>query len=139
MPIDGFLKIDGIEGECKDAQHEGWLDITELAWGLSQEPVPATDGTFSAGTPTVRSVQFTAPLGRASPNLFLACCMGRQIASMTFEGRLNYNDEHFTFMRADFKDCLVTSVETTSAGAFVTEEFEVVFRSVNVQTKERPL
>ena len=139
MPIDGFLKIDGIDGECKDADHPKWIDVTGFEWGMTQETVPGPDGTFSACTPTVQSVQFSQPLSRASPLLFDACVTGRQIAAMTFEGRLNYGGDHFTFMQAEFKDCLVASIDTSSAGAGVTEEVEIVFRSVDVRTKERPI
>ena len=139
MPIDGFLKIDGIEGECKDTGHEGWLDVTGFDWGLSQEANPGTDGKLVGGTPTVRSAQFTQPFGRASPRLFISCAMGHQFPGMTLEGRLNYGKEKFTYLRAQFKDCLITSVQTQSTEAQITEEVEVVFRSVNVETWERPL
>jgi type VI secretion system secreted protein Hcp len=138
MPIDGFLKIEGIEGESKDADHPGWLDVTGFAWGLSQEAVPDVDGKLSPGTPTVQSAQFTDVFGRASPGLFRACCMGSQIPAMTFEGRVSHGDEHFTVLKVELKDCLVTSVTTGSAGETVTEQIEVVFRSVFVEVKERP-
>jgi type VI protein secretion system component Hcp len=57
---------------------------------------------------------------------------------MTFEATVANGDTPFVFLRVDFKDCLITSVQTSSAGAEVTEQIEVVFRSVNVQNKELP-
>jgi type VI secretion system secreted protein Hcp len=138
VSIDGFLRIDGIDGESRDADHPGWLDVTGFEWGLSQEALPSMDGTLSAGTPTVRTARFSDVFGRASPGLFRACCTGRQIAAMTFESRVNFGDEHFTVLRVELKDCLVTSVETGSAGEFVTEQIEVAFRSILVEAKERP-
>jgi type VI secretion system secreted protein Hcp len=139
MPIDGFLKIDGIEGECKDGAHEGWLDVTDFDWGLDQEALPAPDGKLAGGTPTVRSAQFTQPFGRASPRLFISCAMGHKFPAMTLEGRLNYGEESFRYLRAEFRDCLITSISTQSTETQITEEVEVVFRSVNVETWERPL
>jgi type VI secretion system secreted protein Hcp len=139
MPIEGFLKVEGIEGECKDIAHPGWIDVNGFEWGLGQEARPGPDGSLVAGTPTVRSVRFSQQMSRASPRLFEACCVGRGISSMTFEGRLQHGDEPFVFMRADFKDCLVTSFDASSSGGLADEQVEVVFRSVNVQTKERPL
>ena len=58
--------------------------------------------------------------------------------TMTFEATIANGDTPFVFMRADFKDCLITSVQTASSETAVTEQVEVVFRSVNVQTKELP-
>ncbi len=136
--MDGFLKIEGIEGECKDASHRGWLDVTSFSWGMSQEVVPGPDGSIGAGTPTVRSAEFTQPFSRASVRLFEACVTGRELPTMTFEGTIANGDTAFVFLHVDFKDCLITKVDTSSSGAQVTEQIEVVFRSVNVQSKELP-
>ena len=35
MAVDMFLKLDGIEGESKDAKHAGEIDIESFAWGMA--------------------------------------------------------------------------------------------------------
>ena len=32
MAYDAFLKIDGINGESKDSQHHGWIEISSFSW-----------------------------------------------------------------------------------------------------------
>jgi type VI secretion system secreted protein Hcp len=138
MPLDGFLKVDGIEGECKDSLHKKWIDVTGVSWGVSQEVVPSPDGAIGAGTPEVQSFRFTQPYNRASVGLFQACAMGRQIPSMEFEAVVPHGDQPFVYLKIQLKDCLVTRVHTGSSGAHVTEQVEVVFRSIFIESQERP-
>lgn len=137
--MDGFLKVDGIEGECKDARHGRWIDVSGVSWGASQEVVPAPEGGIRGGDAEVQAFSFTHLYDRASVGLFQACATGRQIPSVLFEGVLAHGDEPFVFLRAEFKDCLVTSVQAASAEAHVTETVEIVFRSVQIDSFERPL
>jgi type VI secretion system secreted protein Hcp len=139
MPLDGFLKIEGIEGECKHSNYKKWINVSGVSWGVSQEVVPAPDGSIAAGTPEVQSFNFTQPYNRASVGLFQACATGRQIPSMQFEAIVPHGDEPFVFLKVLFKDCLVTKINTSSSGAHVSEQVEVVFRSIMIESQERPL
>src|SRR5262245_10141761 len=116
MPLDGFLKIEGIEGECKDARHPRWINISGMSWGVSQEVAPAPDGALAAGTPEVQSFSFTQPYSRASVGIFQACALGRQIPTMQFEAVLPHGDQPHVFLKILFKDCLVTKVHASSSG-----------------------
>src|SRR4051812_49028583 len=98
MPIDGFLKLDGIKGECKDSAHKGWINVTGLEWGMSQEASPGMDGTLKAGTPEVQQMKFSQPYGRGSIPMFMACANGRQIPSATFEACLPNGDSLHTYL-----------------------------------------
>jgi type VI secretion system secreted protein Hcp len=40
MPVQMFLKLDGIAGESTDPKHKGEIDIQGWSWGLS-EPAPS--------------------------------------------------------------------------------------------------
>ncbi|GLR10537.1 hypothetical protein COO59_11810 [Mixta theicola] len=48
MSIDLFLKIDGIEGEAKDANHKGWITLSSFSWGTSQPGKMQTGGGLQA-------------------------------------------------------------------------------------------
>ena len=136
--LEGFLKVEGIDGECKDASHKGWIDVTGLSWGVSNQAAPSDDGSLEAGTPEVQSVSFSQQYNRASIGLFLACATGREIASMIFEGVARDGDSRPVLLRITIKDCLVTKVATSSTAANVMERVEVVFRSIDMQAQERP-
>ncbi len=136
----GFLKVEGIEGESKDATHRRWIDVSNVSWGMSQEAVPAVDGGLAPGAAEVQALSFTHRYDRASVRLFEACATGRMIGSMIFEAVVPFReDELYVYLRAEFQDCLVTSVQTSSVGEHVMETVEVVFRSVQVESFDKPL
>jgi type VI secretion system secreted protein Hcp len=135
--LEGFLKIDGIEGECKDVLHKRWIDVSGFSWSVSNEVVPAPNGSFTGGTPEVQAVSFTQPYSRASVGLFMACANGRQIPEMVFESLIRDGDSRPAILKAIFRDCIVMKVATSSAEANVTERIEIAFRSVLVESEGR--
>lgn len=138
MPMDGYLQLEGIEGECKESAHRGWIDVSGFTWSVSQEVAPGQGGKPEAGVPSVSDFTFTQKLGRSSPVIFEACCTGRQFATVTFEGLSPHGASRFKYLSVRFKDCLITSVGVSNSGETVTERIQVAFRSVNAEMKERP-
>jgi len=138
MPMDGYLQLEGIEGECKDAAHRGWIDVSGFTWSVSQEAGPGQGGLLEAGVPSVSDFTFTHRLGRSSPGVFEACCTGRQFPTVTFEGLSPHGATRFKYLSVRFKDCLITSVGVSNQEATVTEQIQVAFRSVFAEIKERP-
>ncbi len=63
-----FLKIDGVEGESRDPDHLGELELESVDW-----EAPAGGGACV--------VDFAARSSRASPALFVACADGTRIAN----------------------------------------------------------
>ena len=35
MAIDMFLKVEGVTGESKDANHASWIDVLSFNWGAA--------------------------------------------------------------------------------------------------------
>jgi len=29
-----FIKFEGVDGECQDKDHKGWVDVLSFSWGL---------------------------------------------------------------------------------------------------------
>jgi type VI protein secretion system component Hcp len=65
-----FLKLAGIEGESRDPEHSGEIELESFNW--SEPPGPP---------PGPQALSFTARSSKASPSLFLACARGEHIAS----------------------------------------------------------
>jgi len=81
----GFVKIDGVEGEAQEAQHQGW---SEVYWFDFKLFLPQkTGGTTGRVTGDVQFEQFavTKRLEKSSPDLFMACCKGTVFSDVTFE------------------------------------------------------
>lgn len=49
MGATAFLKIQGIEGESKDAHHKGWIDVDRFEIDASQPASIATGGGGGSG------------------------------------------------------------------------------------------
>ena len=73
-----FLKLDGIEGESKDAKHKGEIDVESFSFGASNQGSPGGGG-GGAGKVSFNDFSFTTRANKASPKLFLACASGQHI------------------------------------------------------------
>ena len=62
MAIDVYLQIDGIKGESNDSTHQGWIEVTQAQWGVTQ-PVNST-GSSTGGRTTGRSEYRTLSLAK---------------------------------------------------------------------------
>jgi len=85
--FDAFLKVDGIPGESKDAQHTDWIEITNFNHGVNQ---PYSTTVSSAGGATAERANFTTfnitkLVDKASVKLFEACFTGKHINEVVIE------------------------------------------------------
>jgi type VI secretion system secreted protein Hcp len=92
MATDYFLKIDGIEGESKDATHAKQIDILSFSWGASQ---PGTFGQGQGGTAgkvAMTDLSFTMATCKATPELMAACASGKHIKEAIVYARKSTGD-----------------------------------------------
>ena len=80
MAVDMFLKLDGIEGESKDAKHAGEIDIESFAWGMAQTGSGHRGTGSGTGKVDVHDITITKVVDKSSPSLMLACANGKHIA-----------------------------------------------------------
>jgi type VI secretion system secreted protein Hcp len=81
MSFDAFMKIDGIPGESKDAQHVDWIEILSFQHGTVQ---PVSKTASSAGGAAAERADFSPVtlsklIDKASPKLWEASFTGRHI------------------------------------------------------------
>ncbi len=70
----GFLQIDGITGESKDAQHVGWINVGGVDAGVAPLLIVPGQG---AGKPLLLPIIVSHDVDRSSPDLYLAMANGR--------------------------------------------------------------
>ena len=114
MPIQMFLKLDGIEGESIDARHKGEIDVLGWSWGLS-EPASAQSGA-GAGKVKIQDIVIQKQVDVASPLLMLASAEGKHIASGTLTTRRTGANSP-EFLRFKMTDVLVASVAVSAAAS----------------------
>lgn len=82
--VDGYLKIDGIEGESQDDKHKDWIEISSFN-------APITSGNIGGGAgrgkvrPTGGEITVTKHTDAASPKLYEALHNGTHIPKVIIE------------------------------------------------------
>ena len=57
MAFDGFIKLDGIDGESLDERNKGWIEIVAYDFGVSQSTsaTASSNGGAGSGRASLRS------------------------------------------------------------------------------------
>ena len=111
MAVDMFVKFDaGIDGECTDAGHVDWIELSSYSHGVSQ-PVSGVSftGGMTGGRADFQDMTFVKTLDKATPLLNIACCKGTHIPEIILELCLATGEKH-VFTRYTLTDSVITSV-----------------------------
>ena len=111
MAFDGFLKIDGIEGESTDSAHGKWIEIMSYNFSFSQPSSgsASSGGARSAERCNVSDFSIVKTIDKASPKLMLACAKGDHIANIVVELCRNTGDK-LKYAEYKLTDVLVSGV-----------------------------
>ena len=78
--VDFFLKLDGIPGESRDAQHKDEIDLESFSWGETNAgPAAEAGGGGGGGKVQFEDLNVVMKLNKASPLLLQACASGQHI------------------------------------------------------------
>ena len=140
MAVDYFLKIDGIEGESRDAKHKGEIEVLSFSWGEAQPASPGGGGGGGgggAGKVQMQDFSFTTHVTKASPKLMLACAAGQHIKQALMTARRAGKDQ-LEFLVYKFTDLLVSSYQTGgSQGEDVPTE-NILLNFARIEVEYRP-
>lgn len=125
---DYFLDIDGIEGESKDADHPGEVDITFFSWAESI-PLGVVGPAAASLRVQMEDFHFAAPLSKASPELLLAVAQGTHFNEAVFTAR-RAGEIPVEFLSIRLQDVVVTSYRTTGAQDLPADEFTLSFGKI---------
>jgi type VI secretion system Hcp family effector len=108
-PLTAYMKIDDIEGESQDANHDKWIDILSISSGIRQIMI---DGQPS-GTREHKPVKVTHRVDKASPLLMDVLTSGQPLPDITLEATepVRGTGSSVTYFRYKLKDARVTSYE----------------------------
>ncbi len=107
MPIQMFLKLDGVEGESTDAAHKGEIDVLAWSWGLSDPAPAAGGGGAAAGKVAIQALSIQKRVDLSSPSLLLLAAEGKRAPAGVLTNRHTTGGE---FLILKLNDVLVTSV-----------------------------
>jgi type VI secretion system secreted protein Hcp len=140
MAVDYFLKIDGIDGESKDAKHKNEIDIESFSLGESQVGTSHSGGGSGGGKVNMQDPQFTSKyMSKASPKLFLACANGEHIKKAVLICR-RAGKEQQEYLKWTFSDLLISSYHSaghSGGDGLPTESFSLNFTKIEFEYKEQ--
>ena len=140
MAVDYFLKIDGIDGESKDAKHKNEIDIQSFSWGETQVGTGHAGGGSGGGKVSMGDVQFNSKyLSKASPKLFLSCATGEHLKKAVLVCRRAGKDQQ-EYLNWTFTDVLISSYHTSGqegGDSLPTESFSLNFTKIEIEYKEQ--
>lgn len=112
---DYFLKIDGIQGESKDAKHKNEIQVESYSFGETNAGTHQSGGGGGAGKVSMQDFHFVMKINKATPKLFLACATGQHIPVATLTCRKAGKTPQ-PFLEVKMYDLLVSSFQTGGAG-----------------------
>ena len=111
MAVDMFLKLGDVKGESSDDAHKDEIDVLAWSWSMSQSGTTHTGTGGGAGKVNVQDLSVTKYIDKASPNLVLACCVGKHYPDALLTVR-KAGEQPLEYLKITMKDVLVTSVTT---------------------------
>jgi type VI secretion system secreted protein Hcp len=92
MAIDAYLKIDGINGESTDQNHNHWIEVSKVVGSVHQPRASSvsTAGGMTSSRASLSDIMLEKVADLSSPLLRQHCAMGKTIGKAVLE-----------FMRAD--------------------------------------
>lgn len=87
MAFDGYLKIEGIPGECDDQSHKDWIRIDSFSHKIEQKATRSVGTTRGSTTGRANHGVFKVKkfIDKASPKVTLFCSRGTRISEITIE------------------------------------------------------
>jgi type VI secretion system secreted protein Hcp len=126
-----FIKFDGIEGECHDKDHKGWVDLLSYSWGLSQSGADATGQTRRRGVVSVSDLSCSKEMEKSSPKIAEAICKGKVFPKVEIHSCATYGDARATFLKYELKNVMVSSyVSSGGSDAVPTESLSLNFEEI---------
>ena len=126
-----YVKLDGIDGESTDKQHEKWIQMWSWQWGVSNTG-RAGSGVVgqTRGVSMVQDFSFTKQLDKASAKIQEKCLNGTNIPKVTISVCGIGEKELHEYLRYDLNDCVITSYSIGGTSEMPQENLTVNFSKV---------
>jgi type VI secretion system secreted protein Hcp len=135
---DIFIKLDGIDGESKDAKHKGWIDVVSFGYGVSQSSTVGVGGGSGTGKASFDTLTFTHKVDKTSPNLFTYCALGKHIPKVTLSVCKSGGGQQ-EYVNIVLEKAFVTHVSPSgsNAGDSLIESVGLSYAKVEIKVKEQ--
>lgn len=121
MAVQIFMKVSDIKGASDDSKHPGWIDITSLETGVSQDVTnDVLKRAVGAGQPEFSRITVHKKSDISSPYLYVACAQGKRISEIVIEVCASSNEKEvlikYTCSNCLITDALISTVAKSDGG-----------------------
>ena len=111
-----FAKYDGFDGESKDENHDKWIDVLSIDWGMHKPGGGMTGQSRRRGAAVVDDLTLTIEYEKAAPKLQEKCLKGEIIPLLEIEQTATYGGARATYLKYELKNVMVTSFNFNASG-----------------------
>lgn len=133
----GYIKIEGIEGESTDEDHEGWSEILSFGQGINRGETWNSGGRTYGGVET-GDITLIKDIDRSSPLLSKSVCCGEVLGNVTIH--IIRNEDEKTYLVYEISSVEITSITINSDNEYedepVTEEVTLNFEGIRFSYDE---
>ena len=130
MP-DYFLKIDTIEGEAEAIGFEKQMQIQSWSFGATNSGSASIGTGLGTGKVSLQDFNFVIENGKASVQLFLACCKGNHIPQSILScNKTGGGDSPYTYYKVTFGDLVISSFQTGGSQGLPIEQISFNFTKI---------
>jgi type VI secretion system secreted protein Hcp len=134
MAIDVYLQLDGIKGESLDDAHKGWIECSEVHWGIHQprSATASTGGGHTSERAELEEVTLAKIADLSSPILMQTCAMGKTIPKAKLEFlRADGQGERVKYFEIELENVLIGGINPSiHAGTILSEHVSLKFSKI---------
>lgn len=137
MAADIFLELEGVDGESKDKEFTGKIDVQSYSWGVNNSVNMAVGGGGGQGKANFMEISFMMPYSKASPVLAAKCAQGTHIPTGKFIFRKS-GDKPQKYKEISLTKVMVTNI--SESGGSGGDEFTAVslaYEAIHTVYKEQ--
>ncbi|MEX0324634.1 MAG: Hcp family type VI secretion system effector [Puniceicoccaceae bacterium] len=128
-----YIKIEGVDGESKDKNHDQWIDVLAIDWGMSR-PAPVSGGGGISDL-VFDGISATKYIDKSTPLLMQSCATANPYPAVEVHltRRAGAEPDEQVYLVIKLENVLVTSVSTGGSGGEdrLTENVTLNFGRIN--------
>jgi len=108
------IKFTGFDGESKEKEHKGWIDLESFSWGLSKAGEGATG---QRGRVTVHDISCVKEVDKSTPKLCEAVLTGKVFPKVEIHDTATYGEARATFFKIELTNASVIKHAMSASGS----------------------
>ncbi|MDN3519573.1 type VI secretion system tube protein Hcp [Aquisalimonas lutea] len=113
-----FMNYDGLKGEATDKNHQDWIDVDQLSWGVRRNITSntATAKDRESANAEITDLTLTRRMDKATPDIFMESCCGKGKDAVIHLCKTGTGSGTDTYMEYTLKNALISHY-TVNAGS----------------------